>query len=142
MRMILGLDTPASGVAHINGRPYSKLAAPLREVGALLDPAALHKGRAARAHLDWLARAGSIARSRVDEVLDQVGLTDVANRMVGEFSLGMRQRLGVASALLGDPGVLMLDEPLNGLEPEGIVWVRTLSQGLAKEGAPSSCPAT
>lgn len=134
MRMILGLDSPSSGTAHINGKPYRKLAAPMREVGALLDPTALNNGRTAHAHLLWLAQAGSISKDRVDEVLDLVGLTEAAQRRVGDFSLGMRQRLGLASALLGDPGVLMLDEPLNGLDPEGIVWVRALLQDLAAQG--------
>jgi ABC-2 type transport system ATP-binding protein len=134
LRMVLGLDRPTAGIALVNGRPYRELAAPTREVGALLDPAALHNGRSGRAHLDWLARAGGIPRGRVAEVLDQVGLSEPADRAVGEFSLGMRQRLGMAAALLGDPGILLFDEPLNGLDPEGIVWVRTLLQGLAKEG--------
>lgn len=134
MRMILGLDTPTSGSAHVAGRPYRNLAAPMREVGALLDPQALHPGRNAHAHLRWLARAGGIPVRRVDEVLELVGLREVARRRIGDFSLGMRQRLGIAWALLGDPDVLLLDEPLNGLDAEGIVWVRTLLNDLAAQG--------
>ena len=134
MRMVLGLDRPTSGVALVNGRPYSRSAAPMREVGALLDPGALHRSRTARAHLRWLAWAGSLPLSRVDEVLEQVGLGGVGGRLIGELSLGMRQRLGIAAALLGDPGTVILDEPLNGLDPEGILWLRRLLQGLAAEG--------
>ncbi|MEU4377032.1 ABC transporter ATP-binding protein [Pseudonocardia alni] len=134
MRMILGLDRPTAGHARVGGRDYRRLPAPLHEVGALLDPTALHRGRSARAHLRWQAEAGGISRGRVDEVLGLVGLDNAADRLVGALSLGMRQRLGLAGALLGDPGVLMLDEPLNGLDPEGIVWVRTLLQSLAAEG--------
>ncbi|TDQ45725.1 ABC transporter ATP-binding protein [Actinorugispora endophytica] len=134
MRMILGLDAPASGSALVNGVPYARLTAPMREVGALLDPGALHPGRGARAHLAWLARAGGVGRARVEEVLDLVGLSEAAHRRVAEFSLGMRQRLGIAASLLGDPGVVMLDEPLNGLDPEGIVWLRSLLGGLAAQG--------
>jgi ABC-2 type transport system ATP-binding protein len=134
MRMVLGLDRPTAGRARVNGHAYARSPAPMREVGALLDAGALHKSRTARAHLRWLARAGSLPVPRVDEVLDQVGLTGVADRLIGEFSLGMRQRLGIAAALLGDPGVVILDEPLNGLDAEGIVWVRRLLQDLAAEG--------
>ena len=134
MRMILGLDHPSAGSATVGGRVYRDLLAPMREVGALLDPKAVHSGRTARAHLGWLARAGGITRNRVEEVLGLVGLADVADRRVGGFSLGMHQRLGIASALLGDPGTLLFDEPVNGLDPEGILWVRTLIKALATEG--------
>jgi ABC-2 type transport system ATP-binding protein len=134
MRMIMGLDVPDSGSALIDGKPYAALAWPLREVGALLDAKAFHPGRTARAHLRWLALSNAIPLFRVDEVLDQVGLTSVANRRAGKFSLGMSQRLGIAAALLGDPRVLMFDEPVNGLDPEGIRWVRYFLRGLAAEG--------
>ena len=134
LRMILGLDAPDSGVALVNGVPYAALAAPLRAVGALLDAGAAHPDRSARAHLSWLARAGRIAPARVAEVLDLVGLGGEGHRRIAEFSLGMRQRLGVAAALLGDPGVLLLDEPLNGLDAEGIVWLRVLLRDLAARG--------
>ena len=134
MRMILGLDRPDSGVALVNGCAYAELRWPLREVGALLDAKAFHPGRSARNHLRWLAQTNDIAPGRVDEVLDTVGLTSVADRRAGKFSLGMGQRLGIASALLGDPGVLLFDEPVNGLDPEGIRWVRHLLRGLASEG--------
>ena len=134
MRMILGLDRPSAGSATINGRSYRDLTAPMREVGALLDPKAVHPGRTARTHLSWLARAGGISRTRVEEVLDLVGLIGVADRRVGGFSLGMYQCLGIASALLGDPGTLLFDEPVNGLDPEGILWVRGLMKDLAAEG--------
>ncbi|MEY9212577.1 ATP-binding cassette domain-containing protein [Thermobifida halotolerans] len=134
MRMILGLDTPTSGTATVNGRRYRDLSAPLHEVGALLDPGAAHPGRTAHAHLLWLARGAGLPRRRVEEVLDLVGLSSVAGRRVGGFSLGMRQRLGIAAALLGDPGVLLFDEPVNGLDPEGILWVRGLLGDLAAEG--------
>ncbi len=134
MRMILGLDTPTSGSITVNGRPYRESPAPMREVGALLDAKAIQGNRTARQHLRWLAQAGGIPTSRVDEVLHLVGLTDVAGRKVGGFSLGMSQRLGIAGALLGDPGVLLFDEPVNGLDPEGIVWVRHLFKRLAAEG--------
>jgi ABC-2 type transport system ATP-binding protein len=134
MRMILGLDLPTAGSATIGGRAYRDLPAPLREVGALLDAKAVHPARTARAHLRWLARAGGIAVSRVEEVLGLVGLGDVGGRRAGGFSLGMSQRLGIAAALLGDPGTLLLDEPVNGLDPEGILWVRTLLRRLAAEG--------
>jgi ABC-2 type transport system ATP-binding protein len=134
MRLILGLDRPTSGSATVHGRPYRELAAPLREVGALLDAKAVHGNRSARRHLTWLARAGGIPTSRVEEVLDLVGLTAVAGRKVRGFSLGMSQRLGLAAALLGDPPVLLLDEPVNGLDPDGIRQVRVLLRTLATEG--------
>ena len=134
MRMILGLDVPDSGSALIGGRPYAELAWPLREVGALLDAKAFHPARTARSHLRWLALSNDIPIRRVDEVLDQVGLTAVAGRRAGKFSLGMGQRLGIAAALLGDPGVLLFDEPVNGLDPEGIRWVRHFLRSLAAEG--------
>ncbi|WP_410613699.1 ATP-binding cassette domain-containing protein [Amycolatopsis sp. lyj-109] len=134
MRMILGLDRPTSGHALIGGRPYEDLRHPLREVGALLDAKWVHPNRSARAHLRWLARSNRLPAARVDEVLDQVGLTAVAGRRAGTFSLGMSQRLGIAGALLGDPGVLLFDEPVNGLDPEGIVWIRRFMRDLAAEG--------
>jgi ABC-2 type transport system ATP-binding protein len=134
MRMIMGLDVPDSGSALIGGQPYAELAWPLRQVGALLDAKAFHPGRTARGHLRWLALSNDIPLRRVDEVLDQVGLTAVAGRRAGKFSLGMGQRLGIAAALLGDPGVLLFDEPVNGLDPEGIRWVRHFLRDLAAEG--------
>ena len=134
MRMLLGLDAPDAGQARIGGRRYRELPWPLREVGALLDARAFHPGRSARAHLEALAAASAIPRSRVDEVLGLVGLEGVAGRRAGGLSLGMGQRLGIAAALLGDPGVLVLDEPVNGLDPEGIRWMRTLLRPLATEG--------
>jgi ABC-2 type transport system ATP-binding protein len=134
MRMIMGLDVPDSGSALIGGRPYAELAWPLREVGGLLDAKAFHPARSARNHLRWLAFTNDIPLRRVDEVLDQVGLNSVANRRAGKFSLGMSQRLGIAATLLGDPGVLLFDEPINGLDPEGIRWVRHFLRGLAAEG--------
>lgn len=134
MRVIMGLDRPNAGTATINGRPYHDLDWPLREVGALLEARAIHPGRTARAHLWMLAQTNQIARSRVDEVLDIVGLTEVANQLAGKFSLGMSQRLGIAASLLGDPGVLLYDEPVNGLDAEGIRWVRNLLTGLARQG--------
>ena len=134
MRMIMGLDRPNRGTVRINGRPYAELAWPLREVGALLEAKAYHPGRSAYNHLWTLAQTNSIPKARVDEVLDLVGLTKVANKRAGTFSLGMGQRLGIGAALLGDPGVLLLDEPVNGLDPEGIRWVRNLLKALAGEG--------
>jgi ABC-2 type transport system ATP-binding protein len=134
MRLILGLDRPTSGTATVHGRPYRELTAPLQEVGALLDAKAVHGRRSARLHLTWLARAGGIPTRRVDEVLDLVGLTAVAGRKVGGFSLGMSQRLGLAAALLGDPATLLLDEPVNGLDPDGIRQVRVLLRKMAAEG--------
>jgi ABC-2 type transport system ATP-binding protein len=134
MRLIVGLDMPTSGSALIDGKPFSELAWPLREVGALLDAKAFHPARTARNHLRWLALTNDIPLRRVDEVLDQVGLTSVANKRAGKFSLGMGQRLGIAATLLGDPAVLLFDEPVNGLDPEGIRWVRHFLRGLAAEG--------
>jgi ABC-2 type transport system ATP-binding protein len=134
MRMILGLDTPSSGRALLHGRPYRALRRPLRTVGALLDAGAVHPGRSAREHLAWLAATADLPSHRVTDVLDLTGLGAVAGKRVREFSLGMRQRLGIASALLGDPPVLLLDEPVNGLDPEGIVWIRTLMRSLAADG--------
>src|SRR5690606_9572420 len=134
MRAILGLEAPRAGAALVNGRPYESLKEPMRQVGALLDASAAHGGRSAAAHLWCLARSNGIARRRVDEVLEQVGLAEVAGRRIAGFSLGMRQRLGIAAALLGDPGVLMFDEPINGLDPEGIRWVRDLMRRMADEG--------
>ena len=134
MRMLLGLARPTSGSIETNGRPYLDHAAPMREVGALLDAGAVHPGRRARDHLRWLARSNGIPLRRVDEVLVAVGLETVAGKRIGTFSLGMNQRLGIAAALLGDPGVLVFDEPVNGLDPEGIVWIRSLFRGLAQEG--------
>ena len=134
MRMILGLATPTSGTASIDGRAYAELRHPLREVGALLDASALHPGRSARAHLVAMARSNGLPPGRVDEVLERVGLTHVAPKRAGQFSLGMGQRLGIAGALLGDPRVLMFDEPVNGLDPDGVLWVRGLMRSLAAEG--------
>jgi ABC-2 type transport system ATP-binding protein len=134
MRMIMGLDVPTSGSALVHGKLPSEWAWPLREVAALLDAKAFHPARTARNHLRWLALTNDIPQRRVDEVLDQVGLTSVANRRAGKFSLGMTQRLGIAATLLGDPAVLLFDEPVNGLDPEGIRWVRHFLRGLAAEG--------
>jgi ABC-2 type transport system ATP-binding protein len=134
MRMVLGLDRPTKGSVHIDGLPYRELRHPLRKVGALLDAKAVHGGRTARNHLLCLAQANSIAASRIGEVLELVGLTEVAGRRIGGFSLGMSQRLGIAAAMLGDPEVLLFDEPVNGLDPEGILWIRTLIRKLAAEG--------
>ena len=134
LRAILGLDAPDGGAAFVDGRPYRQLRHPLHQVGALLDAAAVHGGRTARAHLTALAAASRIPRRRVQEVLEQAGIGDVADRRVRGFSLGMRQRLGIAAALLGDPPTLMFDEPINGLDPEGVLWMRTLMKSLAAEG--------
>jgi len=134
MRLIVGLDAPSSGVALVNGAPYASHAAPLCEVGVLLEARSVHPGRTAAAHLLALARTHGIPRRRVDEVIGRAGLTAVAGKRVGGFSLGMGQRLGIAAALLGDPAVIMLDEPVNGLDPEGVLWVRNLLGSLAAEG--------
>jgi ABC-2 type transport system ATP-binding protein len=134
MRIILGLDHPSKGRAIVNGKNYSELKEPLREVGALLDAKAVHPGRTARNHLRALAASNKIKRARVDEVLEFVGITSVANKKVGDYSLGMSQRLGIAGALLGDPGILLFDEPVNGLDPEGIRWIRDFFRSLANEG--------
>jgi ABC-2 type transport system ATP-binding protein len=134
MRLLLGLDRPNGGDATIGGRHYRDLPQPLRVVGALLEARAVHTGRSAYNHLMCLAQTQGIGKKRVDEVIDLVGLHEVARKRAGGFSLGMGQRLGIAAALLGDPAVLILDEPVNGLDPEGIVWIRTLMQGLAAEG--------
>jgi ABC-2 type transport system ATP-binding protein len=134
MRLILGLDAPTKGSATIDGRSYLDLQAPLHEVGAMLEARAIHTGRSAYNHLLALAQTHGIGRSRVQEMIELVGLQEVARKRVGGFSLGMGQRLGVAAALLGDPRVLILDEPANGLDPEGILWIRTLLKRLAKEG--------
>jgi ABC-2 type transport system ATP-binding protein len=134
MRMIVGLDRPSAGTVTVNGSPYSKLRAPLREVGILLDAKAVHPGRSARSHLRAIAATHRIGRRRVDEVIALTGLDAVAGKRVRGFSLGMGQRLGIAAALLGDPATLILDEPVNGLDPEGVIWVRTLARHLAGEG--------
>ncbi len=134
MRTILGLDAPDAGEVLVGGRRYRDLEAPLREVGALLDAGATHPGRRARDHLLWLARSNRLPKRRVDEVLELVGLSDVARRRTGGFSLGMAQRLGIATAMLGDPPVLMFDEPINGLDPDGIRWIRAFLRSLADEG--------
>jgi ABC-2 type transport system ATP-binding protein len=134
MRLILGLDHPTGGSVSVNGREFSRSASPMREVGALLDAKAMHGGRSAYNHLLCLAQTNSLPRRRVGEVLDLVGLTEVAGKRSKGFSLGMGQRLGIAAALLGDPAILMFDEPVNGLDPEGIMWIRTLMKQLASEG--------
>jgi ABC-2 type transport system ATP-binding protein len=134
MRMIVGLDRPTAGAALVNGRRYAEHRAPLCEVGALLDAKSVHKGRTARSHLLGLARTHGIGAARVDTVLDQVGLTAVADRRAGGYSLGMGQRLGIAAALFGDPAAVVLDEPVNGLDPDGVLWIRTLLKRLAAEG--------
>ncbi len=134
MRLILGLDAPNAGDVTVNGKHYCDHAAPLHEVGALLEARSLHGGRSAYDHLLALAQTHGIGRGRVDELIDLVGLRDVARKRAGKFSLGMGQRLGIASALLGDPSTVMLDEPVNGLDPEGIHWMRNLLKGLAAEG--------
>jgi ABC-2 type transport system ATP-binding protein len=134
MRVILGLDAPTSGTAHVDGKAYRDLPAPLHAVGAMLESRAIHTGRSARDHLLAIAATHRIATRRVDEVLSLVGLQEVARKRVGGFSLGMTQRLGIAAALLGDPRTLILDEPANGLDPEGIHWIRTLLKGFAADG--------
>ncbi|MDT7787719.1 MAG: type transport system ATP-binding protein [Pseudonocardiales bacterium] len=134
MRMILGLDTPTGGDVTIDGKYYSELKQPLRKVGALLDAKWVHPNRSARSHLKWMAVSNKIPVSRVTEVLEIVGLTEVAHKKAGGFSLGMSQRLGIAGALLGDPEVLLFDEPVNGLDPEGILWIRQFMHRLADEG--------
>ena len=134
MRMMLGLDNPTAGQVTIGGKRYDELSQPLRHVGALLEAGWVHPNRSARAHLSWLAKSNKIPARRVDEVLDIVGLTGVAGKRAGGFSLGMSQRLGIAGALLGDPEVLLFDEPVNGLDPEGILWIRKFMHRLADEG--------
>jgi len=134
MRMIIGLDAPTRGRVTVNGKPYDQHRAPVHEVGALLEARAVHVGRSARNHLLALAATSGVPTRRVDELLDLVGLTDVASKRIGGFSLGMGQRLGIASALLADPETLILDEPVNGLDPEGIRWIRDLLKGLAADG--------
>lgn len=134
MRMIIGLDFPTGGSVTVNGRTYAKHAVPLHEIGSLLEAKSVHPGRTAFNHLMALAYTHGIARSRVDEVIELAGLTSVAGKRVGAFSLGMGQRLGIAAALLGDPTIVMLDEPVNGLDPEGVLWVRNLLRRLADEG--------
>lgn len=134
MRMILGLDAPTSGEATVAGKRYRDLDNPTRYVGALLDPEAVHTGRTARAHLTWIAQASAVRKSRIDEVLDTVGIAHAADRRIGGFSLGMRQRLAIAAAILGEPEVLILDEPLNGLDPQGIIWLRELLRDHAEAG--------
>jgi ABC-2 type transport system ATP-binding protein len=134
MRMFMGLDAPSAGEARVNGQNFHELRWPLREVGALLEARAVHPGRSARAHLLMLAQTNGISKKRVDDMLGLVGLTEVAHQRVGKFSLGMGQRLGIAVALLGDPATLFFDEPINGLDPDGIRWVRNLLKSLAREG--------
>jgi ABC-2 type transport system ATP-binding protein len=134
MRMVLGLDRPTSGTALVNGRPFAELTEPLRQVGALLDPGATHPGRTGRGHLRVAARTHGISDRRVEEVLEQVGLAGAARRRIKGYSLGMRQRLGIAAALLGDPQVLLFDEPVNGLDLDGVRWIRALLRRLADEG--------
>jgi ABC-2 type transport system ATP-binding protein len=134
MRLIMGLDAPNRGQVRVNGQRFCDLAWPLREVGALLEARAIHPGRSARAHLLMLAQTNRLPAHRVDDLLELVGLSAVADQRAGKFSLGMGQRLGIAASLLGDPGVLLFDEPVNGLDPDGIRWVRNLLKGLAREG--------
>jgi ABC-2 type transport system ATP-binding protein len=134
MRMIAGLDEPTSGRVLVNGRDYRAVPAPMAELGILLEARSVHTGRSARNHLLALAQTNGVSQRRVDEVIDMVGLGEVARKRVGGFSLGMGQRLGIASAMLGDPRVVVLDEPVNGLDPEGVLWIRNLLKGLAAEG--------
>jgi ABC-2 type transport system ATP-binding protein len=134
IRVILGLDAPDAGRALVGGQPYRHLRHPLRHVGALVDPAALQPSRSGRNHLMWIARSQAMAPSRVDEVIELVGLGTAARRRAGGYSLGMRQRLGIAAAMLGDPPVIIMDEPFNGMDPEGIIWMRRLLRSLAAEG--------
>ncbi|HUR05731.1 MAG TPA: ATP-binding cassette domain-containing protein [Nonomuraea sp.] len=134
LRILLGLDSADSGIALINGQPYRRLLNPLHTVGSLLDGSGAHRSRTARAHLSWVARSNGIPKARVSEVLDAVGLSGAANKRVGKFSLGMGQRLGIATALLGEPEVLILDEPVNGLDPDGIRWIRRLLKQYAADG--------
>jgi len=134
MRVILGLDAPDAGTALVGGRPYRSLRDPMRQLGSLLDASALQPSRTGRNHLLWLAHSQGLTASRVDEVIEQAGLATAARRRAGGYSLGMRQRLGIAAALLGDPPVLMMDEPFNGMDPEGIVWMRGFLASLARQG--------
>jgi ABC-2 type transport system ATP-binding protein len=134
MRILLGLAAPTAGEALVGGRAYPSIRHPLHEVGALLDANAAHPGRSAANHLRWLAKTNGIGPGRISSTLEYVGLAGVAHKRVGGFSLGMRQRLGIAAALLGDPGVLVFDEPVNGLDPPGVRWIRELMRGLAAEG--------
>ena len=134
MRVILGLDAVDEGTALVGGKPYRSLRHPLNHVGSLLDASALHPGRSGRNHLLWLAHAQGLAARRVDQVIEEVGLTSAARRKAGGYSLGMRQRLGIAAALLGDPPIIMLDEPFNGMDPDGIIWMRDFLRSLATEG--------
>ncbi|WP_182873158.1 ABC transporter ATP-binding protein [Microbispora sp. H10670] len=134
MRVILGLDHPTGGEALVGGRLYSRIRHPMREVGALLDAGAVQGGRTPLGHLGWIARSNRLGRDRVVSMIEQVGLAGVARKRIAGFSLGMRQRLGIAAALLGDPGVLLFDEPVNGLDPDGVRWIRELMRGLAAEG--------
>jgi ABC-2 type transport system ATP-binding protein len=134
MRVILGRDAVDAGTALVEGKPYHRLRYPLHHVGSLLDAAALHPGRSARHHLLWLAHSQGLGARRVEEVIEQVGLTSAARRKAGGYSLGMRERLGIAAALLGDPPIIMLDEPFNGMDPEGIIWMRGFLRSLAAQG--------
>jgi ABC-2 type transport system ATP-binding protein len=134
MRLILGLDRPTGGTVKVNGKPYAEIGRPVYEVGALLDAKAIHGGRSAYNHLLCLAQSNGVGKQRIDEVIEMVGLTAVAGKRAGKFSLGMGQRLGIAAALLGDPNVLLFDEPVNGLDPEGILWIRNLLKYLASQG--------
>ena len=134
MRVVLALDSADQGTALVNGRPYASLRYPMREVGSLLDAGALQPSRSGRNHLLWIAHSQRLPTTRVDEVIEMVGLGEAARRKAGGYSLGMRQRLGIAAAMLGDPAALIMDEPFNGMDPEGIVWMRGFLRGLAAEG--------